>query len=141
MIDLNAILTAALTTAVAEAIKPLEERLRSLETWAAHTGPNLTDRVNELEVRTGYTNETPAIAARLTALEAHVADAITADQVSHLVDEAIDEIDWPERVRDALNSIDLADHADIDLAVREAINDLEWTEQLDLSQLRIIVER
>ena len=103
MIDLNAILTAALTTAVAEAIKPLEERL--------------------------------------SALEAHAADAITADQVSHLIDEAIDEIDWPERVRDALNSIDLADHADIDLAVREAINDLEWTEQLDLSQLRIIVER
>jgi hypothetical protein len=140
MIDLNAILTAALTQAVAEAIKPLEERLRSLETWAAHTGPNLTDRVNELEVRTGYTNET-TVWARLTALEAHAADAITAEQVSHLVDEAIDEIDWPERVRDALNSIDLADHADIDLAVREAINDLEWTEQLDLSQLRIIVER
>jgi hypothetical protein len=129
MIDLNAIITAALTTAVAEAIKPLEERLRSL-----------TDRVNELEVRTGYTNDT-TVWARLTALEAHAADAITADQVSHLVDEAIDEIDWPERVRDALNSIDLADHADIDLAVREAINDLEWTEQLDLSQLRIIVER
>jgi len=140
MIDLNAILTAALTTAVAEAIKPLEERLRALETWAAHTGPNLTDRVNELEVRTGYTNDT-TVWARLTALEAHAADAITADQVSHLIDEAIDEIDWPERVRDALNSIDLADHADIDLAVREAINDLEWTEQLDLSQLRIIVER
>jgi hypothetical protein len=140
MIDLNAILTAALTQAVAEAIKPLEERLRSLETWAAHTGPNLTDRVNELEVRTGYTNET-TVWARLSALEAHAADAITAEQVSHLVDEAIDEIDWPERVRDALNSIDLADHADIDLAVREAINDLEWTEQLDLSQLRIIVER
>jgi hypothetical protein len=136
MIDLNAILTAALTQAVAEAIKPLEERLRSLETWAAHTGPNLTDRVNELEVRTGYTNET-TVWARLSAIEAHAADAITADQVSHL----IDEIDWPERVRDALNSIDLADHADIDLAVREAINDLEWTEQLDLSQLRIIVER
>jgi NADH dehydrogenase/NADH:ubiquinone oxidoreductase subunit G len=129
MIDLNAIITAALTTAVAEAIKPLEERLRSL-----------TDRVNELEVRTGYTNDT-TVWARLTALEAHAADAITADQVSHLVDEAIDEIDWPERVRDALQSIDLADHADIDLAVREAINDLEWTEQLDLSQLRIIVER
>jgi hypothetical protein len=129
MIDLNAIITAALTTAVAEAIKPLEERLRSL-----------TDRVNELEVRTGYTNDT-TVWARLTALEAHAADAITAEQVSHLVDEAIDEIDWPERVRDALNSIDLADHADIDLAVREAINDLEWTEQLDLSQLRIIVER
>ena len=129
MIDLNAILTAALTTAVAEAIKPLEERLRSL-----------TDRVNELEVRTGYTNDT-TVWARLTALEAHAADAITAEQVSHLVDEAIDEIDWPERVRDALQSIDLADHADIDLAVREAINDLEWTEQLDLSQLRIIVER
>ena len=129
MIDLNAIITAALTTAVAEAIKPLEERLRSL-----------TDRVNELEVRTGYTNDT-TVWARLTALEAHAADAITADQVSHLIDEAIDEIDWPERVRDALNSIDLADHADIDLAVREAINDLEWTEQLDLSQLRIIVER
>ena len=140
MIDLNAILTAALTTAVAEAIKPLEERLRSLETWAAHTGPNLTDRVNELEVRTGYTNET-TVWARLTALEAHAADAITAEQVSHLVDEAIDEIDWNDRVADALNSIDLADHADIDLAVREAINDLEWTEQLDLSQLRIIVER
>jgi hypothetical protein len=129
MIDLNAIITAALTTAVAEAIKPLEERLRSL-----------TDRVNELEVRTGYTNDT-TVWARLTALEAHAADAITAEQVSHLVDEAIDEIDWPERVRDALQSIDLADHADIDLAVREAINDLEWTEQLDLSQLRIIVER
>lgn len=129
MIDLNAIITAALTTAVAEAIKPLEERLRSL-----------TDRVNELEVRTGYTNDT-TVWARLTALEAHAADAITAEQVSHLVDEAIDEIDWPERVRDALNSIDLADHADIDLAVREAINDLEWTEQLDLSQLRIVVER
>jgi hypothetical protein len=129
MIDLNAILTAALTTAVAEAIKPLEERLRSL-----------TDRVNELEVRTGYTNDT-TVWARLSALEGQSADAITADQVSHLIDEAIDEIDWPERVRDALNSIDLADHADIDLAVREAINDLEWTEQLDLSQLRIIVER
>jgi hypothetical protein len=129
MIDLNAIITADLTTAVAEAIKPLEERLRSL-----------TDRVNELEVRTGYTNDT-TVWARLTALEAHAADAITAEQVSHLVDEAIDEIDWPERVRDALQSIDLADHADIDLAVREAINDLEWTEQLDLSQLRIIVER
>jgi hypothetical protein len=140
MIDLNAIITAALTTAVAEAIKPLEERLRSLETWAAHTGPNLTDRVNELEVRTGYTNDT-TVWARLTALEGQSADAITAEQVSHLVDEAIDEIDWPERVRDALNSIDLADHADIDLAVREAINDLEWTEQLDLSQLRIVVER
>jgi hypothetical protein len=140
MIDLNAIITAALTTAVAEAIKPLDERLRALETWAAHTGPNLTDRVNELEVRTGYTNDT-TVWARLTALEGQSADAITADQVSHLIDEAIDEIDWPERVRDALNSIDLADHADIDLAVREAINDLEWTEQLDLSQLRIIVER
>jgi hypothetical protein len=129
MIDLNAILTAALTTAVAEAIKPLEERLRSL-----------TDRVNELEVRTGYTNET-TVWARLTALEAHAADAITAEQVSHLIDEAIDEIDWNDRVADALNSIDLTDHADIDTSVREAINDIDWAEQIDLSQLRIIIER
>jgi hypothetical protein len=103
MIDLNAILTTALTQAVAEAIKPLEERL--------------------------------------SALEAHAADAITADQVSHLIDEAIDEIDWPERVRDALNSIDLNDHADIDTSVREAINDIDWAEQIDLSQLRIVIER
>jgi hypothetical protein len=129
MIDLNAILTAALTTAVAEAIKPLEERLRAL-----------TDRVNELEVRTGYTNET-TVWARLTALEAHAADAITAEQVSHLIDEAIDEIDWNDRVADALNSIDLTDHADIDTSVREAINDIDWAEQIDLSQLRIIIER
>jgi hypothetical protein len=129
MIDLNAILTAALTTAVAEAIKPLEERLRSL-----------TDRVNELEVRTGYTNET-TVWARLTALEAPAADAITAEQVSHLIDEAIDEIDWNDRVADALNSIDLTDHADIDTSVREAINDIDWAEQIDLSQLRIIIER
>lgn len=141
MIDLNAILTAALAQAVAEAVKPLEERLRALETWAAHTGPNLTDRVNELEARTGYTNETTAIAARLSALEAQAADAITADQVSHLIDEAIDEIDWNERVADALNSIDLADHADIDTSVREAINDIDWAEQIDLSQLRIVIER
>lgn len=129
MIDLNAIITAALTNAVAEAIKPLEERLRSL-----------TDRVNELEVRTGYTNET-TVWARLTALEAHAADAITAEQVSHLIDEAIDEIDWNDRVADALNSIDLTDHADIDTSVREAINDIDWAEQIDLSQLRIIIER
>jgi hypothetical protein len=140
MIDLNAIITAALTNAVAEAIKPLEERLRALETWAAHTGPNLTDRVNALEERTGYNNET-TVWARLTALEAHAADAITAEQVSHLVDEAIDEIDWNDRVADALNSIDLADHADIDTSVREAINDIDWAEQIDLSQLRIIIER
>jgi hypothetical protein len=138
MIDINSIITAALQQAVTEAIKPLEDRLRSLEAWAAHAGPNLTERVYALE-SDGSAPE--RILARLDNIEAQQADAITADQVNHLIETALNDLDWEEQTREALNDIDLSSYVDIDEAVREAIADIDWAEQIDLSQLRIVIER
>ncbi len=48
MFDLNTLISQALTQAVEQAIKPLEDRIRALETWSAHTGQDLFKRTGQL---------------------------------------------------------------------------------------------
>lgn len=127
MIDLNSILAAALQQAVDNATEPLLERIDSL-----------TKRVYALE-SDGSAPE--RILARLDKLEGQQADAITADQVNHLIETALNDLDWDEQTTEALQNIDLSSYVDIDDAVREAIADIDWAEQIDLSQLRIVIER
>ena len=127
MFDLNTIIAQALAQAVEQATKPLIERITALESQA------LAARLSELEafVRLqGSLNPTPdntllhRLDTRVAALEGAQADAITADQVSSLIEEALNEIDWEEQVQDALNSNTLEE------TVNDAIDEM-------LSELRI----
>jgi hypothetical protein len=164
MFDLNTIISQALTQAVEQAIKPLEDRLseiassldnrlseleksmlttgpeltariRALETWSAHTGQNLTDRVVAFEQRSPgiatsedmmrhFESVMEATNQRIDVLESWHEDAITGDQVNHLIEEALNEIDWNEQVQEVLSGDMLEE------AVNDAIDEM-------LSELRI----
>jgi len=108
MFDLNTLISQALTQAVEQAIKPLEDRIRALETWSAHTGQDLTDRVVAFEQRSPivvtsedvmrhFESVMEATNQRIDVLEGWHEDAITGDQVNHLIEEALNEIDWNEQ--------------------------------------------
>ena len=128
MFDLNTIITNALNQAVEQATKPLIERITALESQA------LAARLSELEAYARLqgslnTNSPTAdqsllyrLDTRVAALEADVADAITGDQVNHLIETALDEIDWEEQVQDALNSNILEEQ--INDAINEMLSDL-----------------
>lgn len=147
MIDLNAIISAALQQAVDNATEPLLERIDSL-TKRIHALESdgaeperilsLTKRVYALE-SDGSAPE--RILARLDNIEAQQADAITADQVKHLIETALNDLDWEDQTNEALQNIDLSSYIDIDEAVQEAIAEIDWAEQIDLSHLRIVIER
>lgn len=132
MFDLNTIITNALNQAVEQATKPLIERITALESQA------LAARLSELEAYARLqgslnTNSPTAdqsllyrLDTRVAALEADAADAITGDQVNHLIEAAIetalDEIDWEEQVQDALNSNILEEQ--VNDAINEMLSDL-----------------
>jgi hypothetical protein len=105
MFDLNTIISQALTQAVEQATKPLIERITALESQA------LAERVTELENRNkdkenvhdaSVEVQLNRLDTRVAALEADVADAITGDQVNHLIEEALSDINWEEQVQDVL---------------------------------------
>ena len=128
MFDLNTIITNALNQAVAKALEPYAELEATLL--------RLHKRVEELEAKNHGSLNTNSPTAdqsllyrldtRVSALEADVADAITADQVNHLIETAIetalDEIDWEEQVQDALNSNILEEQ--VNDAINEMLSDL-----------------
>jgi len=127
MFDLNTIITNALNQAVEQATKPLIERITALESQA------LAARLSELEafVRLqGSLNTTPdntllhKLDTRVSELESQAEDFTTTHQVTHLIEEALNEIDWDEQVQDALNSNMLEE------TVNDAIDEM-------LSELRI----
>lgn len=153
MIDINTLLTAALQQAVDNATAPLLERIADLErdvsallsrtdhqtasvnVWTQSDITNLYTRLSAID------STIDARDARLDNLEAQQADAITADQVNHLIETALNNLDWEEQTNEALQNIDLSSYIDIDEAVQEAIANIDWAEQIDLSQLRIVIER
>jgi hypothetical protein len=128
MFDLNTIITNALNQAVEQATKPLIERITALESQA------LAARLSELEAYARLqgslnTNSPTAdqsllyrLDTRVSALESQAEDAITGDQVNHLIEEALDGIDWEEQVQDALNSNILEEQ--INDAINEMLSDL-----------------
>jgi cobalamin biosynthesis protein CbiD len=130
MFDLNTIIVTALNQAIEQATKPLIERITALESQA------LAARLAELEsyarLQGSLNTNSPTadqsllyrLDTRVAALEGAQADAITADQVSSLIEEALNEIDWDEQVQDALNSNMLEE------TVNDAIDEM-------LSELRI----
>jgi len=108
MFDLNTIIVTALNQAIEQATKPLIERITALESQA------LAARVAALEERPStiatsedmtrhFESVIEATNQRIDVLEAWHEDAITADQVSSLIEEALNEIDWEDQVHDVLN--------------------------------------
>lgn len=129
MFDLNTIIVTALNQAIEQATKPLIERIAALESQA------LAARIAALEERPStiatsedvtrhFESVIEATNQRIDVLESWHEDAITADQVSSLIEEALNEIDWDEQVQDALNSNMLEE------TVNDAIDEM-------LSELRI----
>lgn len=106
MFDLNTIIVTALNQAIEQATKPLIERIAALESQA------LAERVTELENRNkdkenvhdaSVEVQLNRLDSRIDVLESWHEDAITADQVSSLIEEALNEIDWEDQVHDVLN--------------------------------------
>jgi len=96
MFDLNTIIVTALNQAIEQATKPLIERIAALESQA------LAERVTELENRNkdkenvhdaSVEVQLNRLDSRIDVLESWHEDAITADQVSSLIEEALNEID------------------------------------------------
>lgn len=114
MFDLNTIIAQALAQAVEQATKPLIARIERLEAQAIAENTATEDHalLHRLD-------------SRVDRLEAHAEDALTANQVNSLIEDALNEIDWEEQVRDVL------DHHDVAEQIEEAINDA-------LSQLKIV---
>jgi hypothetical protein len=90
MFDLNQILSAALTTAVAEAIKPLVERIEKLEFVNADRHERLrvlegalTDRVAALENNPAIGTDT-TLEARVVALETKLTEAKLFEQTTNV---------------------------------------------------------
>lgn len=140
MIDLNTIINTALTQALNEALRPLLERIATIESsvqhldvWSTSTGNVMTDRLTALEARVMTTTDTgrlDAICHRLDALEAREG---TIDDLEHTIDERIstyldnddltsridaDELDLSRAIEETLENMDLTD------AITEAVRDL-----------------
>jgi|LakMenEpi03Aug12_release.lakeMendotaPanAssembly.Ray.scaffolds.fasta_scaffold2422134_1 hypothetical protein len=129
MFDLNTIISQALTQAVEQATKPLIERITALESQA------LAARIAALEesspiivtsenVMRHFESVMETTNRRIDGLEAWREDAITGDQVNHLIEEALNEIDWNEQVQEVLSGDMLEE------AINDAIDEM-------LSELRI----
>lgn len=132
MFDLNTIIVTALNQAIEQATKPLIERITALESQA------LAARIAALEERPStiatsedmtrhFESVIEATNQRIDVLEAWHEDAITADQVSSLIEEALNEIDWEDQVHDVLNG-----HV-FEEQVKDALSEM-------LSDLRITLE-
>lgn len=140
MIDLNNILSTALTQALNDALKPLLERIEKIESsvqhldvWSTSTGNVMTDRLTALEARVMTTTDTgrlDAICHRLDTLEAREG---TIDDLEHTIDDRIstflehddltsridaDELDLSRAIEETLEHMDLTD------AITEAVRDL-----------------
>ena len=122
MFDLNTIITNALNQAVEQATKPLIERITALESQALEERPPIL--VTSEDVMRHFESVMEATNRRIDVLESQAEDAITGDQVNHLIEAALDEINWDEQVQDALNSNMLEE------TVNDAIDEM-------LSELRI----
>jgi hypothetical protein len=132
MFDLNTIIVTALNQAIEQATKPLIERITALESQA------LAARIAALEERPStiatsedvtrhFESVIEATNQRIDVLEVWHEDAITADQVSSLIEEALNEIDWEDQVHDVLNG-----HV-FEEQVKDALSEM-------LSDLRITLE-
>lgn len=116
MFDLNTIIVTALNQAIEQATKPLIARLERLEAQAIAENTATEDHalLHRLD-------------SRVDRLEAHVEDALTANQVNSLIEEALNEIDWEDQVHDVLNG-----HV-FEEQVKDALSEM-------LSDLRITLE-
>jgi len=129
MFDLNTIISQALTQAVEQAVKPLIERITALESQAlAARLAAIEERppivVTSEDVMRHFESVMEATNQRIDVLEGWHEDAITGDQVNHLIEEALNEIDWNEQVQEVLSGDMLEE------AVNDAIDEM-------LSELRI----
>lgn len=118
-IDINAILNAALSAAVAEAIKPLAEQIESLKTELAAVKAAPAPEAAVLDLSsTDFVGAVEAIALRCAegTMEDHTAE--------HDHDELGKDIS--DEVADALRGLDLSDYFDIEDAVRSAVQDLTF---------------
>lgn len=131
MIDLNTILNTALAQALNEALKPLLERIATIESsvqhldvWSTSTGNVMTDRLTALEARVMTTTDSgrlDAICHRLDTLEAR----------EGTVEDLEDTID--ERIGTFLDNDDLTSRIDVDgldlhRAIEEALDGMDLTD-------------
>lgn len=131
MIDLNTILNTTLTQALNEALKPLLERIATIESsvqhldvWSTSTGNVMTDRLTALEARVMATTDSgrlDAICHRLDTLEAR----------EGTVEDLEDTID--ERIGTFLDNDDLTSRIDVDgldlhRAIEEALDGMDLTD-------------
>jgi len=94
MFDLNQILSAALNAAVAEAIKPLVDRIAALESDAFA----MRDSITALENNPAIGTDT-VLAERITALETKLTEAKLFEQTTH-----VQTLMSPEMIVDSLNN-------------------------------------
>jgi phage shock protein A len=116
MFDLNTIIAQALAQAVEQATKPLITRIERLEAQAIaeNTATEDHDLLHRLD-------------RRVDKLESQAEDAITANQINSLIEDALSEIDWEEQVREVLDQHDIADQ--IDEKIEEALSQLKIVRQ------------
>lgn len=110
LIDLNAILSAAVSAAIAEAVKPLQEQIVALKTQVAEGGAGLdTTSIT-------FVGAVEAIASRVAgeavaeAMEDHANEYdhdefVTESSVDDKVADAIEDMDIDDKVRDAVNGL------------------------------------
>ena len=101
---------------LAQATKPLITRIERLEAQAIaeNTATEDHDLLHRLD-------------RRVDKLEAQAEDAITANQINSLIEDALSEIDWEDQVRDVLDQHDIADQ--IDEKIEEALSQLKIVRQ------------
>jgi len=137
MIDLNT----ALTQAINEALKPLLERIatiessvRALDAWSATAGRHLTDRLNAVETRVLTTTDNvglQAICNRLDALEASINVDDLEETIDARISEYVENNDLSEFV-DASNLDWSGFDNHIDEKVEERVRELICSAQISL---------
>lgn len=141
MIDLNTILNTALTQAINEALKPLLERIATIESsvqhldvWSTSTGNVMTDRLNAVETRVLTTTDNvglQAICNRLDALEASINVEDLEETIDARISEYIENNDLSEFV-DASNLDWSGIDNHIDEKVEERVRELICAAQISL---------
>lgn len=129
MIDLNTILNTTLTQALNEALKPLLERIATIESsvqhldvWSTSTGNVLTDRLTALEARVMTTTE-PDNSALDDLIDDRISNYLDNDDLTSRID--VDGLDLHRAIEEALDGMDLTDV--VSATVRDLLADARIT--------------
>lgn len=129
MIDLNTILNTTLTQALNEALKPLLERIATIESsvqhldvWSTSTGNVFTDRLTALEARVMTTTE-PDSSALDDLIDDRISNYLDNDDLTSRID--VDGLDLHRAIEEALDGMDLTDI--VSATVRDLLADARIT--------------